>query len=211
MKEERRSENKPISGIDSSEVRPRVEVAGTAMRRGRERTSEEMKETFKRRAKELARGPQAEEIPRSSLEVVEFLLAYERYAIGSAHVQEVYPLTHLTRVPCTPPFVLGITSVRGRILSILDLKKFFELPEETLTQLNKIIIVRNESVEFGILADEMRGVRSIALDELALSLPTLTGIRAAYLIGVTPERVAVLDVEKILSDKRTVVHEEVKD
>ena len=104
-----------------------------------------------------------------------------------------------------------MTSVRGQILSIVDLKSFFELPEETLTELNKIIIVRNGSAEFGILADALLGVRSIPLDELEPSLPTLTGIRAAYLRGVTPDRVAVLDVEKILSDERVVVHEEVKD
>ena len=211
MKKERESQKKPSSGIDWSEIRARVEAAGAAIQRGMEKTAEQKKEILERRAEELAREPEAEEMARSRLEVVEFLLAYETYAIGSAHVREVYPLTHLTPVPCAPPFVLGMTSVRGQILSIVDLKKFFELPEETLTELNKIIIVRDESVEFGILADDVLGVRSIPLDELEPSLPTLTGIRAAYLKGVTPERVVVLDVDKILSDERIVVHEEVKD
>jgi chemotaxis signal transduction protein len=41
------------------------------------------------------------------------------------------------------------------------------------------------------------------------SLPTLTGIRADYLKGVTEERLVVLDLERILADPKIVVHEEV--
>ncbi len=211
MKDKRKSQKKASSGINWSEIRARVEAAGAAVQRGMERTAEEKKRTFRRRAEELAREPEAVDTSRSRLRVVEFLLACERYAVDIAHVREVHRLTHLTPVPCAPPFVLGITSIGGQILSIVDLKTFFELPEETLTELNKVIIVRSKSVEFGILADDVLGVRSIPLDELEPSLPTLTGIRAAYLRGVTPERVAVLDVGKILSDERIVVHEEVKD
>jgi purine-binding chemotaxis protein CheW len=48
------------------------------------------------------------------------------------------------------------------------------------------------------------------MSELQPSLPTLTGIREDYLRGVTNDRVVLLDVEKLLSDKRIVVHEQVE-
>ena len=50
------------------------------------------------------------------------------------------------------------------------------------------------------MADQVLGVRSISLSQIQPSLPTLTGIREDYLKGVTPERLVILDAEKILSD-----------
>jgi len=46
---------------------------------------------------------------------------------------------------------LGIINVRGQILSVLDLKKFFDLLERGLTD-RKVIIVHNDQTEFAILA-----------------------------------------------------------
>ena len=140
---------------------------------------------------------------------MEFLLAYEKYGIESSYVREVYPMKELTPLPCTPPFILGIINVRGQIISVIDIKKFFDLPDKGLTDLNKVIIVTDGKMEFGILADVIPGVRSVALSELQPSLPTLTGVRAEYLKGVTEERFIILDVEKILSDEKIIVHEEV--
>ena len=141
------------------------------------------------------------------IQVVEFLLACEKYAVASEYVREIYPLKEFTPIPCTPPFVLGIINVRGQILSVIDIKKFFGLPEKGLTDLNKVIILHSESMEFGILADAIIGVRNIVVSELQTSLPTLTGIREEYLKGVAKERTVILDAEKLLSDKSIVVHE----
>ena len=76
-------------------------------------------------------------------------------------------------------------NVRGQILSVLDLKKFFNLPEKGLGDLNKIIIIRNEMMEFGILADVIIGTRRIPLEAIQPPPPAVTGIGAEYLKGVT--------------------------
>lgn len=130
---------------------------------------------------------------------MEFRLATEKYGLESAFVREVYPLKELTPLPGVPPFVLGIVNVRGQILSVIDLKKFFNLPEKGLGQLNKLIILRKKQMEFGILADEILGARSVALDAIQAPPPTVSGVGAEYLRGVTSERVILLDAEKILS------------
>ena len=62
-------------------------------------------------------------------------------------------------------------------------------------------------MELGILADAILGVRSITVEELQPALPTLTGIRAEYLKGITKDPLAVLDVEKILSDEKILVND----
>jgi purine-binding chemotaxis protein CheW len=162
------------------------------------------------RAQALARPPRRAPAAGTMLELLEFSLASERYALETRHVQEVQPLRELTPLPCTPPFVLGIVNVRGRILPVLDLKRFFELPERGLTDLHRIILVRGNELELGLLADVIVGVRNIAADSLQPSLPTLTGIRADYLKGVSEDRLVVLDLERILSDPKIIIHEEVE-
>lgn len=160
------------------------------------------------RAQSLARLP-ARASTESSLQLLEFRLARESYALETRHVREVYPLKNLTPLPCTPPFVLGIVNVRGRITPVIDIKKFFGLPDQGLSDLHRIILVRGDGIELGLLADVVVGVRTLPVDSLQASLPTLTGIRADYLKGVTAERLVVLDLDRILADPKIIVHDEV--
>ena len=202
--------NKQAASVDWSEIHRRLQAGREALERGWTPTAEEKKEILKARARALARAAKEKEATGDYLEVIEFLLAYETYAIESSSVREVYPLKELTPLPCTPPFVLGVINVRGQIVSVIDIKRFFDLPEKGLTDLNKVIILQDQEMEFGILADVIQGVRTISVREIQPSLPTLTGIRAEYLRGVTSDGLVVLDAAKILSDKKMIVQEEVE-
>jgi len=167
------------------------------------------KQILRARAQALARTAERAPVAGASLELLEFRLAKERYALESRWVQEVCPLKGLTPLPCTPPFVLGIVNVRGRIMPVLDLKNFFDLPEQGLSDLHRLILVRGEDMELGLLADVIVGVRSLPVVSLQPSLPTLTGIRGDYLKGVTAERLVVLDLARILADPKIIVQQEV--
>ncbi len=171
--------------------------------------AEDQRRILRERALILAREPQSDNT-EEVLVVVEFILAHERYGLESTLIREVYPLKEFTPLPGTPAFIVGLMNVRGQILSITDIRKFFDLPEKGLTNLNRVIILKNHDREFGILADDIVGMRTITLKDLQPSLPTLTGIRAEYLKGVTPDRLVVLDGEKLLKDDRLLVHAEVE-
>src|SRR6267154_1771217 len=100
--------------------------------------------------------------------------AHEHYAVESSFVREVYPLKELTPVLGVPAFVLGVINVRGQSVSVIDPKQFFGLPEKGLTDLNKVILITDGTMEFGLLADAVLGLRHVPLKELQKSLPTLT-------------------------------------
>lgn len=153
--------------------------------------------------------PMEKEAESEFIEVVTFLLAYETYGIETSYVREVYPLKNLTPLPGTPAFVAGIVNVRGQVLSVVDIKKFFELPERGLTDLNKVIILSDGLMEFGILADSIVDVRRLPLAGMQATLPTLTGIRENYLKGIAADRMVILDAAKLLADSAIVVHEDV--
>lgn len=206
--ETKTSADAPPRRIDWREIRRRLDSARVALERGITPTAEEKKQVLKARAKTLAREPEEDRNAQGQLEVVEFLLAYERYAVASSFVREVCPLKELTLLPGAPAFVAGIINVRGQIVSVVDLKKFFDLPEKGLPDLNKVIILSDGEMEFGLLVDVVVGVRRVSLQEIQPSLPTLTGLRQEYLRGITSQRLVILDVAKILADPRVIVREE---
>lgn len=195
--------------VDWRDINRRLEAARTNLDRGWVRGPEERRRILNARAKALAREPDSDSAAAQTVEVIEFTLAYERYAVDSSFVREVCPLTDLTPLPCTPAFVLGIVNVRGEIVSIIDLRKFFDLPEKGLTELNKAVILHSDAMTFGILADLVVGAHELAVAEIRPPLPTHTGMREEYLVGVTKDRIAVLDAAKLLSDKKMIVHETV--
>jgi purine-binding chemotaxis protein CheW len=192
-----------------SVLHQQMEQSAQRLRQTMTNTPGEQKSILKKRAEKLA---QKEKIKAAGkcIEVVEFRLAEEQYAVECLYVREVYPLKQLTPIPGTPDFILGIVSVRGEIISVVDLKKFFEMPQKGLTDLTRVIILHHEDMEFGILAEEVMGTVSLPVRDIRPPLPTLTGIRAKYLKGVAKNRLIVLDAVKLLTDKKMIVHQEVE-
>ena len=194
--------------FDWAGLHRRLDASRAALQRKLAPSAEEQRGILRARARALAAGGKAEATSAHLLlEVVEFVLGPEHYGIESSHIREIHPLNEFTPLPCTPSFVLGLVNVRGQILSIIDIKKLFDLPERGLTNLNKVIIVHTNHMELGILADAILGVRSIAREELHPALPTQTGIREEYLKGITKDPLVVLDVERILCDEKILVND----
>lgn len=163
---------------------------------------------LRERARRLASAP-PQETTHATVEVLEFGLADERYAIEAGHVHDVQPLRELTALPCTPDFLRGLVNIRGRLVPVIDLKKFFGLPEPGITDLHRVLVLRTDDMELGLLADTVEGVHPIDIDAIQPSLPTLGGIDAHYLRGITPDRLVVLDAQAILADPRIVIDEDV--
>jgi purine-binding chemotaxis protein CheW len=194
------------TSIDWSAVHRRLQSVNAAIERAVTPSVDEKNSILKKRATILAREARNNEADEQYLEIVEFLLAQERYGIETRHIREVYPLKELTHLPSTPPFVLGVVNARGRIVPVVDIKTIFGLPNRGLTDLNKLIIVCANGMELGLLADTMVGVQRVPLQDIQPSLPTLSGIRADYLKGVTKERLVIIDAEKLLLDEKLLVH-----
>lgn len=146
-------------------------------------------------------------VTSATVEIIEFTLATESYGIESAFVKEVYPLKDFTPLPGVPLYIMGIVNVRGQILPVVDLRKFFSLSEKGLGEMNKVIILRNDQMEFGIVADVVEGIRTLSIDDIMATPVTVTGIGETYLKGVTKEHIVVLDAECLLNDKKMIINE----
>jgi purine-binding chemotaxis protein CheW len=176
------------------------------------REASHMQTVLRERAVALAHV-EAETFQSETIEVVEFVLAGEHYAIETAFVREVFPLKDLTPLPCTPSWMRGIVNVRSQILAVIDLKLFFHLPAGGLSDLNKLIILQNqiaqeERTQFGILADLIVGTHLLPVAQLQTEQSPV-GIRRDYVRGITSNRLVVLNAAGILSDETLVIREEV--
>ncbi|MBW8830199.1 MAG: purine-binding chemotaxis protein CheW [Burkholderiales bacterium] len=198
----------PSRSIDWAKINQRLAKAEEAIMRGQSQAPEARRAALEARARALAAEP-ANANRGPGMEVIEFLLGSNRYAVPASNVCEVRPLQELTPLPCTPAFVSGIMSAHGRIIAVVDLKKFLDLPESGLTDLNKVIILQHAAMEFGVLADSIVGGHRLLLADLQASFSSSMQHRANCIRGITPQQLTVLDVQGIASDPAFVVDEEV--
>jgi purine-binding chemotaxis protein CheW len=157
----------------------------------------EVRELLARRARQLARVPEVAPRPGETLELVCFDLAGERYGIESRFVREVVRLTRFTAVPATPSFVLGVTSLRGEILALFDLRQLLGVVTAGVSDLGRIVVLGRQRREFGLLADLAREILHVPAVGL---LQPETSWGGRYVRGVTADGVIVLSGEALLDD-----------
>lgn len=199
-----------MSRIGWDEIHRRMEASRLAIEKSGVPDDEAAGKILKARAAALAARRSPSEAAGETARIISFLLAGEKYAVEARYVREVYPLKEIAQLPCVPPFVLGIINLHGRIVSVLDLKRFFDLPDRGLGDLNKVLVLDDGSMEFGILADVVLEAAAVHTAGIHPSPVASSGIRGEYIKGIAGDRTIVLDAGKILSDRRIVVREEIE-
>lgn len=100
---------------------------------------------------------------RSTIQVVEFRLGNEHYAIDLYDVREVVENSTITRLPNTPQYLKGVIDLRGEITTIIDLNERLSTGTDRtdIAEENRRIIVLDENlttVKIGIIVDEVLSV-----------------------------------------------------
>lgn len=201
-------ENSPCEGKKSirwEDVHCSLADLGRQLAETGHNTPELRRSILKERARVLALPGKNRAGEGKQIRVVEFDLAREHYAIEHVYVREVIPLREFTPIPGTPSFILGVIAVRGRIVSLMDLRRCLGLPPTGLVNGARAVVLADDHMEFAILADRVIGLRTLRVDSLQLSVTALTGIGAEYLLGVAPDGLVVFNGKTILNDPRMIV------
>jgi purine-binding chemotaxis protein CheW len=161
---------------------------------------------LKRRADELARLPVVPDTG-DEVEVLACRIGEERYAVETRHLRAVQWAHTVTPVPCTPEFVLGIVSVRGEIVTLLDLATMIGLRSSPAplpdAQSMPVLLLGLPTVRAGLVVDEVLGVERMRLDALQ-SAPSAR----EFVRGVGPADTILLDLEALFASGRFNVSDE---
>jgi purine-binding chemotaxis protein CheW len=157
---------------------------------------------LRRRAEQLARLPISPDAG-DEVEVLAIRLGGERYAVETRCLRAVQWVSGVTPVPWTPSFVVGIVSVRGEIVTLLDLAAMIGVGAWVVTDPAPVLLMGLPGVRSGLVVDEVLGVERLKLEHLQ---PSLSGREFAR--GVAPRDTTVLDLEALLASGRFEVADE---
>jgi len=130
-------------------------------------------------------------------EYLAFTLANDTYAVPIGAVREILKPPPIAEVPRAPQDVLGVASVRGMLITVIDLRLRFRMAATEPTRRSRILLVEGAEEELiGLLVDEVRQVYRLAEAEIEPAAEVLGGQLADYVIGVgRPEGELVLLID----------------
>ena len=100
-------------------------------------------------------------------EYLAFMLATEAYAIEIGNIVEILKPLPITEVPRADEEVVGVMSVRGRLVTVIDLKRRFGLARSfSMDKKSRILLVAAPEEEIGLLVDEVIQVYRLAESEI---------------------------------------------
>jgi purine-binding chemotaxis protein CheW len=136
--------------------------------------------------------------PISSIQVVEFVLGNEHFAIDLFDVKEVVEYTTITKLPNVPSYVRGIIDLRGEITTIIDLKERLNISEKSrqTVEASRIIVLDDKIAKskIGILVDEVTSVSTFEGNEVDCTSASISKEDTA-IIGIIKRKVKVKDKE----------------
>jgi purine-binding chemotaxis protein CheW len=133
--------------------------------------------------------------------IATFLLGQAAFGVDTAQIQEVVRVGEITPVRHAPPFVVGIRNLRGRIVTVIDLRTRLELGRVEPHEECRILIVETLGEPVGLLVDRVADTLTIPAAEIVPPPPNVHGVQARNLMGICRgggRLVALLDLAPLL-------------
>lgn len=118
-------------------------------------------------------------------EYLSFFLDAEVYGLDLSRIQSIIVVPELTEVPRAPRSVVGICSVRGVLVTVVDLRRRMQLAERPLTRQARILLTTTREDEaIGLLVDGVRHVVRPKPDQVELTAPVFGNELTEHVIGI---------------------------
>lgn len=140
---------------------------------------------------------------QGQMQYVTFTLEDEVYGINVMQVQEVLREIEVAPVPGAPHYVTGIINLRGNVVSVIDARTRFGLPERKSTPLTRIIVIEAQQQIIGILVDSVAEVVDIEAGEIETAPNVGNEETSRYIDGVVSrddKLLILVDLNKLLTE-----------
>jgi purine-binding chemotaxis protein CheW len=117
-------------------------------------------------------------------EILCFRVSGEIYGINIMEIKEIIKPRETTEVPRTPSFIMGVISLRGVIIPVLNMRERLGLSQEARGERERVVVVKLNEGFSGLLVDEIIQVVRIRKDEFEPTPSVLEGIDRDFVVGI---------------------------
>ncbi len=141
------------------------------------------------------------------LHLVTFRVGTELFGVPISVVQEIVRVPAIARIPQAPDFVEGVINLRGRVITVIDMRKrlgqaTLKVDDDSAARKARILVVEAEGRLVGVIVDEVAEVLRLADDQSEPAPPMVSGLSNEYIRGVgklKDDLLILVDIEKILT------------
>lgn len=130
-----------------------------------------------------------------------FRLADELYGVNVMQIREVLRYTEITPVPGAPYYVLGIINLRGNVVTVIDTRSRFGLPQGTVDDNSRIVIVEVDQQVIGMLVDSVAEVTYLRESEIEVTPNVGNEETSKFISGVcnkNNELLILIELERMI-------------
>jgi purine-binding chemotaxis protein CheW len=138
----------------------------------------------------------------SPLKIVIFRVNTEEYGVDVSQIKSIERMCDITRVPNVEQYIIGVMNLRGSVIPVINLRKRFGFQVEEYKDETRIIVLKVEDVEVGIVVDSCSDVIDINRGDIEPPPSIVGGVESSYIQGVTKNDqrlIILLDLEKTLN------------
>lgn len=143
--------------------------------------------------------------------MVTFSLGGRDYGIDIMYVKEISRVNEFTYIPNSANFVRGVYNLRGEIISVMDLRKLFNLvPKISKDNLEDLLVLHSGEHMTGVVVDTIDRVVGVSSSRIQPPHPLFADINISFIQGIVEVEnrlYIILDVERILSTGKKDVDE----
>jgi len=126
-----------------------------------------------------------------------FKLSEDIYAIEASSVGEMLTYQEYTKVPMMPPYIKGVTNIRGNIITVIDLLQRLGLGEVNINKKTSFVIID----KIALIIDEVHEVNTIAVEDIKSTLDFGFKIEPRFVKNMAKyhdDYIAILNFDEIL-------------
>lgn len=203
--------------FDWDEARQRIAQAVSSLTTVEE-TPEVVAGLLEQRTTQLAQVIEKADLGEQ-VDLVLVRLGREVYGLEAQYVSDMRPVERITRVPRVPAWVAGIVNWRGHVISVLDLRLWWDLPQSEMpadaeAAVPYLVMVEASELSLALVVDDVLAVETMPWTMVQEVSGTVRGLRTEYVRGVVERTeahynmVVILDLPTLLADPQLVIHEE---
>jgi purine-binding chemotaxis protein CheW len=121
---------------------------------------------------------------QAQIELLAFVVGDEEYAFGVGEIREIIRYQPVTPIPRCPDYILGLISLRGEIVPVIDMKRRLSLGEASVEGEPMIVIVSRGEESVGFLVENISGIIRVPEDALEETPDIVPPDKAEFLRGV---------------------------